>query len=141
MGRSPDPITLARHRVAVLREDLELLEAELSRSRGGRRHSVATVPPNEHRAAWLRTMLARAELVLRALRLRAVNARIESIRRPRVVRPAAVQLALFAPDADEAPDAAPEDVVEVPEGARVLYLPRPTCPGEVRLHVVMGGAA
>lgn len=146
MGRSRDPITLARHRVAVLSEDLELVEAELSLSRGDRRHSVVAVPPQEHRAAWLRAELSRAELRLRALRLRAVNERVERIRRPKVVRSPAVQLSLFAPVVavadEELPEADPDDVVELPEGAQVLHLPRPTCPRETRVCVVqMGGAA
>ncbi|WP_338866303.1 hypothetical protein [Myxococcus stipitatus] len=63
-------------------------------------------------------------------------------RRGLVMRPQAVQLSLFGTvDEDQLPDAAPNDVMEVPEGARVLFLPRPTCPSELRMHVVFGGAA
>ncbi|AGC45449.1 hypothetical protein MYSTI_04149 [Myxococcus stipitatus DSM 14675] len=138
-----DSITVARRRVERLHEDLVRLEAALSRT-PGRRYHVAAVPECCHRAARLRWQLARAELALRATRLRAVNERMERIRRPRQApRAPVVQLALFAAPADEQlPEAAPEDVVEVPEGARVLYLPRPTCPTAApRLHILVGGAA
>ncbi|MCY1003723.1 hypothetical protein OWM54_41925 [Myxococcus sp. MISCRS1] len=139
-----DPITQARHRVAVLCEELELLEAELGRADDGWL-TVGESAACAHRAAWCRWMLSRAEQMLRAVRLRVVNERMDRVRRPHVARrPPPEQLGLFDMPApaleDDIPEADPDDVVEVPDGAEVHYLPRSTGPlAPTHLHIV--GAA
>lgn len=95
-----DPLTVARHRVAVLEDHLK----HMRRCVRDTRTSEQQREWYQHDIARHRDELAKAAEVLRSLRMRELNGRLERIRRPRWTVPVAVQLSLF----DGAPDTPPD---------------------------------